>query len=105
MKESRLHELHFLLKTDVPLPVVAERAGDTYSTDIYDDYYTLRELVQNDLLTDIGHKDKVFFLRPRKDFRIFVVDEIRELKAGEIIRLSLTEAGKTDFVRWLDGAA
>jgi hypothetical protein len=105
MKESRLQELRFLLKTDVPLPVVAERAGDTYSSDIYDDYYTLRELVQHDLLSYIGHKDTVFFLRPRQNFRIFVVDEIRDLKAGEIIRLSLTEAGKTDFVRWLDGAA
>lgn len=105
MDNARLQELHFLLKTDVPLPVVAERSGDTYSTDIYDDHYTLRELVQTDLLTYLGHKDKVFFLRPRQDFRIFVVDEVRELKAGEIIRLSLTEAGKTDFVRWLDGAA
>lgn len=105
MKESRLHELRFLIKTDVPLPVVAERAGDTYSSDTYDDYYTLRELVQIDLLTYLGHKDKVFFLRPKQDFRIFVVDEIRDLKAGEIIRLSLTEAGKTDFVRWLDGAS
>lgn len=103
MKEERLQELCFLIKTDVPVPVVAERVGDTYGTDLYDDHFTLREVVEAGFMTYIGHKDKTFYLRPLRDFRIYVIDEIRELKGGEIIRLALTDAGRSDFVRWLDG--
>jgi hypothetical protein len=104
MNEQRIDELHFLLRTDVPVPVVSERTGNMYADeDIYDDHYTLRELVQLGLFTYLGHKEKVFFLRPKQSFRMFVIDEILEIKAGEIVRLSLTEAGRTDFVRWLDG--
>lgn len=104
MEQARIDEMNFLLRTDVPLPVVSERTGSVYADDdIYDDHYTLRELVEQELFTYLGHKDKVFFLRPKRTFRMFVIDEILEIKAGEIVRLSLTEAGRTDFVRWLDG--
>jgi len=103
MNQERIEELHYLLRTDVPLPVVSERSGSQYSDEsIYDDHYTLRELVEVGLFTYLGHKEKMFFLRPKKNFRMFVIDEILEIKSGEVVRLSLTEAGRTEFVRWLD---
>lgn len=105
MNETRKQELKHLVRTNVPLPVVSERTGDTYGTDLYDDHYTLRELVQAGMMNYIGHKERVFYLRPSRDFRIFVIDEIRELKGGEIIQLSLTDAGRSDFVRWLEDGA
>lgn len=105
MNESRLQELRHLIRTNVPVPVVSERAGDTYGTDLYDDHFTLRELVQGGMMTYLGHKEKIFFLRPMRDFKIFVLDEIRELKGGEFVQLSLTDAGRADFVRWLEDGA
>lgn len=98
--DARLQEMRHLIRTNVPLPVVSERQPSC--EDLYDDHFTLRELVQSQLMDYIGHKDKVFYLRPRKSFRIFVVDDVMELKSGEIIQLALTDAGKLDFVRGLE---
>ena len=106
MNAERIRELNYLLRTDVPLPVVSERDSVEQTDEyLYGDHYTLRELVEQELFSYLGHKDKMFFLRPRRDFRMFVIDEILTIKSGEIVRLSLTEAGRTEFVRWLDGLA
>ena len=49
----------------------------------------------------IGHQKALLCLRPFKSFAVYVGDEVRELQAGEIVTMSLTTSGRSEFEEWL----
>jgi len=105
MDESRLKELNFLIRTKTPVPVTERRDDPLYEDSIYDDIYTIKELVEANLLQYIG-KDKNYqlFLRPLCTFSIWISDHsdhMCKLQAGEIVTLALTKAGHTEFQEWI----
>lgn len=102
MEENRSKELRFLIRTKTPVPLVESRTGALFEDDLYDDIYTINELIEQEYLEYIG-KDKNYqlFLRPLCDFEVFIVNEIWSLKSGEMVTLSLTKAGHTEFETWI----
>lgn len=102
MEANRLQELNFLIRTNTPVPLTESRENAVFDDDLYNDFYTVKELIEHGYLDYIG-KDKNFqlFLRPRQSFSIFVVDEICFLRGGEIVTLALTKAGHTEFEEWI----
>ena len=104
MRASRIQELNFLIRTNTPVPLTESRRNGVFEDDLYDDFYTIRELIEQGYLEYVG-KDKNYqlFLRPRKDFSVFVVDDICFLRSGEIVTLALTRQGHTEFQEWVTG--
>lgn len=102
MESRRKTELEFLVRTKSPVPIVESRTNSAFEDDIYDDFFTLQELVQQQFLEYIGHQQNYFFMRPRTNLSVYVSDQIRELESGEIVKLYLTETGRSEFESWLD---
>jgi hypothetical protein len=102
MESRRKNELDFLVRTKTPIPIVESRTNVAFEEDTYDDFYTLQELVQQQFLEYIGHNKNYFFMRPRTKISVYVSEQIRELESGEIVKLYLTEEGRSEFERWLD---
>jgi len=102
MRASRIQELNFLIRTNTPVPMTESRSSGVFEDDLYDDFYTIRELIEQGYLEYVG-KDKNYqlFLRPKADFSVFVVDDICFLRSGEIVTLALTRAGHTEFQEWV----
>lgn len=102
MEENRLQELNFLIRTGTPVPMTESRANAVFQDDLYDDFYTVKELIEHGYLDYVG-KDKNYqlFLRPKQNFSIFVVDDVCFLRSGEIVTLALTKAGHTEFEEWI----
>lgn len=102
MEESRLQELNFLIRTNTPVPMTESRINAVFQDELYDDFYTVKELIEHGYLDYVG-KDKAhqLFLRPKQNFSIFVTDDIWFLRSGEIITLALTEQGHTEFEEWI----
>ncbi len=102
MESRRKNELDFLVRSQTPVAIIESRANPAFEEDIYDDFYTLQELVAQGYLDYIGHQDNYFYMRPKSSFRVYVVDETRDLEAGTIVKLYLTEDGRNEFERWLE---
>ena len=102
MRANRLQELNFLVRTHSPVPMTESRASTVFEDELYDDFYTIKELIEEGYLEYVG-KDKNYqlFLRPKQNFSVYVVDSICYLKSGEIVTLSLTRAGHTEFQEWI----
>lgn len=102
MEENRLQELNFLIRTETPVPMTESRMNAVFQDDLYNDFYTVKELIEEGYLDYVG-KDKNYqlFLRPRQNFSIFVVDDVCFLRSGEIVTLALTKAGHTEFEEWI----
>lgn len=102
MRASRIQELNFLIRTNAPVPMTESRRNDVFEDDLYDDFYTIRELIEQGYLEYVG-KDKNYqlFLRPRKDFSVYVDNNICFLRSGEIVTLALTRQGHTEFQEWV----
>lgn len=102
MRANRLQELNFLVRTNSPVPLTESRNSAVFEDDLYDDFYTIKELIEAGYLEYVG-KDKKYqlYLRPRYDFSIYILDSICYLRNGEIVTLSLTRAGHTEFEEWI----
>ena len=102
MNRERKKELSFLLRTKTPIPVIESRSGPLTASGLYEDYYTLSELIDFGVIQYIGKKEDCLFLRPLSEFYVYVVDEIRKLEPGEIITLALGEEGTREFEAWMN---
>ncbi len=102
MESRRKAELDFLIRSKTPVAIIESRTNPAFEEDIYDDFYTLQELVATGHLEYIGHQDNYFYMRPKSNFPVYVVDEVRDLEAGTIVKLYLTSDGKDEFERWLE---
>jgi hypothetical protein len=106
MKANRLQELNFLVRTNTPIPLTESRLDAAFEDDLYNDFYTVKELIEHGYIEYVG-KDKNYqlFLRPLRDFSIYVVDQrggdVCFLRGGEIVTLALTKAGHTEFEEWI----
>ena len=104
MRANRLKELNFLVRTNSPVPLTESRASTVFDDDLYDDFYTIRELIQEGYIDYVG-KDKNYqlFLRPLKNFSVYVDNAgVCFLRSGEILTLALTRAGHTEFQEWVE---
>ena len=103
MEANRLQELNFLIRTDTPVPMTESRSNAVFDDELYNDFYTIKELIEEGYLEYVG-KDKNYqlFLRPKANFSIYVVESICELKSGEIVTIALTKAGHTEFHEWIE---
>lgn len=99
MSPERQCELKFLIRTDTPVPVVESRTPLVKAAGIYDDHYTVAELIQEDLLRYVGRRRRDVFVRPLARFRIFVND-IKQLQPGEMLLLHIGEEGHRDLKEW-----
>ena len=102
MRADRAKELNFLVRTKTPVLLTESRKSTVFEDDLYDDSYTIKELIEEGYLEYVG-KDKNYqlFLRPRNDFSVYIVDSVCFLKGGEIVTLALTRAGHTEFEEWI----
>ena len=94
--------MHFLIRTKTPVPLTESRNSTVFEDELYDDFYTIKELIEEGFIDYIG-KDKNFqlFLRPKENFSIYITDNIWELRSGEIVTLALTKAGHAEFEDWI----
>lgn len=102
MDNERIRELNFMMRTGVPIPVTESRAAEIFETTFYDDFFTISELVAQELIEYVGHQKDYICLRPYSNFSIFIAGDVRELQGGEIVTMSLTDTGRAEFNMWLD---
>lgn len=101
MENERIKELNFLLRTDTPVPLTDSRRAQLFETVFYDDFYTIQELVEQGHLEYIGHQKSCLCLRPYNSFRVYVNGEVLNLRGGELVTMSMTQVGKSEFENWL----
>lgn len=101
MEHARAKELHFLIRIKAPIPITDSRQPMIFQTMYYDDFYTIQELISEGYLEYVGHQKSLICLRPFIEFRMYISGEIRKLQAGEIITMSLSTLGKTEFEKWI----
>jgi len=101
MDYERQKELNFLLRIGSPIPVTDSRSHEIFQSIFYSDFYTVQELITENLLEYIGHQRDLLCLRPFKTFSVYIGGEIRKLQAGEIVTMSLTTSGRNEFEEWL----
>lgn len=101
MDNERIKELQFLMRTMTPIPVTDSRQNEVLQTVFYNDFYTISELIEEGHLEYIGHQRDLLCLRPMNNFSVFINNEVRNLKGGEIVTMSLTQGGRTEFEDWL----
>jgi len=101
MDNERIKELQFLMRTGSAIPVTDSRKAEVFQTIYYSDFYTIQELISQGYLEYIGHQKTLLCLRPLSAFSVYISGEIRELKASEIVTMSLTTPGRNEFEQWL----
>lgn len=101
MNTDRKRELEFLLKTNTAVPLIETRASELFDTGLYDDYYTIPELIDSKLVEYVGKSKNKVYLRPLRNFYVHVLHEIRKLQTGEIVMLHLGDNGKKEFEEWV----
>lgn len=101
MEYERRKELNFMLRIGSPIPVTDSRSHEIFQSVFYSDFYTIQELITEELLEYVGHQKDQLCLRPFKSFAVYVSDEVRNLQAGEIVMMSLTTSGRNEFEEWL----
>lgn len=101
MDNLRKQELRYLMRIDAAIPVTDSRSNDLFQTEYYSDFYTIRELVEQGFMEYIGQQKEYVCLRPINSFRMYINMEIRNLVGGELITMSLTKDGRTEFEDWL----
>lgn len=101
MDNDRIAELQFLMRTNSAIVITDSRNNEVLQTVFYRDFYTIQELIEEGYLEYIGHQRDLLCLRPFNSFSVFVDNEVRKLKGGEIVTMSLTQSGRTEFENWL----
>jgi hypothetical protein len=101
MNIDRGSELEFLLKTHTAIPIIETRSSNLFDTGMYDDYYTIPELIESGLVEYVGKTKNKVYLRPLRNFYVYVIGEIRKLHTGEIVMLYLGDNGKKEFEEWV----
>ncbi len=101
MDNLRKQELKFLMRIDAAIPVTDSRSNDLFQTEFYSDFYTIRELVEQGYMEYIGQQKEYVCLRPINSFTMYINMEIRNLVGGELITMSLTKDGRSEFEDWL----
>ena len=101
MDNQRIKELHFLMRTGTPIPVTDSRSAEVFQTLFYDDFFTIQELITQGYMEYVGHQRDLLCLRPKDSFGVYIDGKIRNLKAAEIITMSLTTPGRDEFEEWL----
>lgn len=101
MDYERRKELNFMLRIGSPIPVTDSRNHEIFQSIFYSDFYTIQELITEGLLEYVGHQKDLLCLRPYQSFTVYVSDEVRDLKSGEIVTMSLTNSGRSEFEEWL----
>jgi hypothetical protein len=101
MNIERKCELEFLLKTNTAVSIIESRSSDLFVTGIYDDFYTIPELIESGLVDYVGKNRNKVYLRPLRNFYVHVIGEIKKLHTGEIVMLYLGDNGKKEFEEWV----
>ncbi len=101
MDSLRQQELKFLMRINSAIPVTDSRSSTIFKTELYSDFYTIRELVEEGYMEYIGHQKEYLCLRPINNFRIYINQEIKDLQSGEIITISMSRDSRTEFESWL----
>lgn len=101
MDTLREQELKFLMRTDSAIPVTDTRANALFETEFYSDFYTIRELVEQGYMEYVGHQQEYLCLRPINSFKMYINQEIKDLQGGEIVTMSMTQNGRSEFESWL----
>ena len=101
MEIERIKELQFLMRTGSPIPVTDSRKAEVFQTSYYSDFYTIQELISQGFLEYIGHQKAMLCLRPLSSFTVYISGDLRDLKASEIVIMSLTTPGRNEFEQWL----
>lgn len=101
MDNLRLQELKFLMRIGVPIPVTDSRNHEIFQSTFYSDFYTIPELVKQGYMEYIGQQKEYVCLRPKNNFQIFINMEVKDLIGGELITMSLSPDGRTEFEAWL----
>ena len=101
MDNDRIKELQFLMRTKSPIVVTDSRNNEVLQTVFYSDFYTIQELIEQGYMEYIGHQRDMLCLRPFNSFSVYVDNEVRKLKGGEIVTMSLTTSGRSEFENWL----
>lgn len=101
MDELRRQELQFLMRIGSPIPVTDSRAAKIFQTEFYNDFYTIRELVEQGFMEYIGQQKEYVCLRPKNSFKMYINLEIKNLIGGELITMTLTKNGRSEFEDWL----
>lgn len=101
METPRLQELRFLMRTNSAIPITDSRSSALFETEFYKDFYTIRELIEQGYMEYVGHQQEYLCLRPIDNFRMYINQEIKSLKGGEIVTMSMTQDGRNEFEDWL----
>ena len=101
MDNLRIQELKFLMRTGAAIPVTETRNSEVFQSEFYSDFYTIRELVEQGFMEYIGQQQDVVVLRPKDSFTMYINLELRDLVGGELVTMSLTKDGRSEFEAWL----
>lgn len=101
MDNERIRELNFMMRTGTPIPITESRDAEFFQTKCYDDFYTISELVEQKLIEYIGHQKEYICLRPYTNFKIYIAGDVRNLRGGEIVTMSLSDNARDEFNAWL----
>ena len=98
MSSDRASELQFLLRTKTPVLITDVR--DQHSQD---DWYTVTELLDQQLLSYLGSCPQGVFVRSTVDFSVmwWQCDQPQRLLAGSILVLDLSKQGQQLLECWL----
>lgn len=101
MDEKRTKELEFMLRIGSPIPIVECRPPADMEQ-FFGDHYTIPELISHGIVDFLGKNTQWFYIRPKQNMEVYISGDIRELVAGEIIVLELSEVAKKEFRTWLE---
>ena len=101
MDYLRIQELRFLMRTGAAIPVTESRDSELFQTQFYSDFYTIRELVEQGYMEYVGQQKEYVCLRPKNSFTMYINLELKDIVGGELISMSLTNAGRREFDEWL----
>lgn len=101
MDRERIKELKFMMRAGVPIPVTDSRTAQLFQTIYYNDFYTIQELVEENLMEYVGYKKEYICIRPRTNYPVYIAGDVKQLRSGELVTMSLTTDGRNEFEKWL----
>lgn len=104
MSPSRQKELKFLLAAGTPLPVIETRQAlfIEQNDNTFDDFYTLLELVQQEVLDFVSKKQRKVFFRARFRVSLFLSSVVVVFDKGDVFDVNLGTQGKKELEQWLE---
>lgn len=82
--------------------LVESRREDSFHSILLNDFYTIPELIEEEIVQYIGQRNQCLYLRPLRTFNACINDRVRKLVASETLMIQLGEHGQREFEEWIN---